>query len=54
MAVTEEIRSLAIARSSADEVKAVATEQGMRLLRDDGLERVKQGVTSIAEVARVT
>ena len=54
MAVTEEIRSLAIARSSADEVKAVATEQGMRLLREDGLERVKQGVTSVAEVARVT
>jgi type IV pilus assembly protein PilB len=27
---------------------------GMRRLRDDGLEKVKQGRTSIAEVARVT
>ena len=27
---------------------------GMRRLRDDGLEKVKQGRTSIAEVSRVT
>jgi len=26
----------------------------MRLLRDDGLEKVRLGVTSIAEVARVS
>ena len=31
----------------------VAVAQGMRRLRDDGLEKVKQGRTSIAEVARV-
>jgi len=29
-------------------------EQGMRRLRADGFDKVKQGVTSIAEVARVT
>ena len=34
--------------------RAVAVEQGMRPLRDDGFEQVKHGVTSIAEVARVT
>ena len=28
--------------------------EGMRRLRDDGLEKVRQGRTSIAEVARVT
>jgi len=28
--------------------------QGMRLLRDDGLEKVRLGMTSIAEVTRVT
>jgi type IV pilus assembly protein PilB len=27
---------------------------GMRRLREDGLEKVRLGVTSIAEVARVT
>jgi type IV pilus assembly protein PilB len=54
MTVTDEIRKLAIARASADQIGAVAVEQGMTRLREDGLEKVKQGRTSIAEVARVT
>jgi type IV pilus assembly protein PilB len=54
MPVTEEIRTLAIERSSADRVAAVAMRDGMRRLRDDGLDKVRHGVTSIAEVARVT
>jgi type IV pilus assembly protein PilB len=54
MTVTEEIRSLAIARASADRVAEVAVRNGMRRLRDDGLEKARQGRTSIAEVSRVT
>src|SRR3954453_2732200 len=54
MPVTEEIRTLAIERASADRVAAVAMRDGMRRLRDDGLDKVRHGVTSIAEVARVT
>ncbi len=54
MVLSDEIRSLAIERKSADEIMQVAVEQGMRRLRDDGFDKVKQGVTSIAEVARVT
>ena len=54
MTVTEEIRSLAIGRASADRVAEVAVRNGMRRLRDDGLEKVRQGRTSIAEVSRVT
>jgi type IV pilus assembly protein PilB len=54
MTVSDEIRKLAIARASADQIGAVAVEQGMTRLREDGLEKVKQGRTSIAEVARVT
>jgi type IV pilus assembly protein PilB len=54
MAITEEIRELAIERSSADRIAMVAVKQGMRRLREDGLEKVRQGRTSIAEVARVT
>ena len=34
-------------------IKAVAVEQGMITLRDDGLEKVRLGLTSIEEVARV-
>ena len=54
MTVTDEIRKLAIQRASADQIGAVAVQQGMTRLREDGLEKVKQGRTSIAEVARVT
>ena len=54
MTVSEEIRSLAIERSSADRIRAVAVREGMRLLRDDGLDKVRLGLTSIAEVTRVT
>jgi type IV pilus assembly protein PilB len=54
MAITEEIRELAIERASADRIAMVAVKQGMRRLREDGLAKVRQGRTSIAEVARVT
>jgi type IV pilus assembly protein PilB len=53
MNVTSEVRSLALERRSADELREVAVRQGMRRLRDDGLEKVRQGVTSMAEIARV-
>ncbi|MEA2358249.1 MAG: type pilus assembly protein PilB [Solirubrobacteraceae bacterium] len=54
MSVNEEIRDLIIERASADRIAAVAVRNGMRRLRQDGLDKVKHGRTSIAEVARVT
>jgi type IV pilus assembly protein PilB len=54
MTITDEIRKLAIERTSADVIAEVAVRDGMRRLRDDGLEKVRLGRTSIAEVARVT
>jgi type IV pilus assembly protein PilB len=54
MTVTDEIRKLALARATGPEIADVAVRQGMRLLRDDGIEKVRNGLTSIAEVTRVT
>jgi type IV pilus assembly protein PilB len=54
MPVSEEIRSLSLARSPSDQIAAVAVREGMRRLREDGLEKVKAGLTSMAEIARVT
>jgi len=54
MEINEEIRSLTIARAPAEQLAQVAIANGMRRLREDGLEKVQQGRTSIAEVARVT
>jgi type IV pilus assembly protein PilB len=54
MIVSEEIRRLVLARAPADEIADVACREGMRRLRDDGFEKVKAGLTSLAEVARVS
>jgi type IV pilus assembly protein PilB len=54
MVLTEEIRKLVLERAPANQIAAAATQAGMRRLREDGLEKVKQGRTSIAEVVRVT
>jgi type IV pilus assembly protein PilB len=53
MPMTEEIERLTVERASADAIKAVAVQQGMMTLRDDGLEKVRMGLTSLEEVARV-
>jgi type IV pilus assembly protein PilB len=54
MPITDEIRDLTVERAPAEEVRKIAVAQGMRPLRADGFEKVKNGITSIAEVARVT
>ncbi len=54
MTMSDEIRSLALARAAAEQIATVAVQEGMRRLREDGLEKVKSGLTSMAEVARVT
>jgi type IV pilus assembly protein PilB len=54
MVVSEEIRSLAISRASADVIAEAAIRAGMRRLRDEGLDKVRAGLTSFAELARVT
>jgi len=54
MTMNEEIRSLVLQRAPADEIARLAMREGMRRLRDDGFEKVKAGLTSLAEVARVT
>ena len=53
MVTSDEIRELIVQRASADEIRKVAITQGMLPLRQDGLEKVRLGVTSIEEVTRV-
>jgi type IV pilus assembly protein PilB len=53
MTISPEVRTLTLERRAAEEIADVAVAQGMRRLRDDGLVKVQQGKTSIAEVARV-
>ena len=54
MSLSDEIRRLTIERASAAEVRQVAVREGMRTLRDDGLDKVRLGITSLSELSRVT
>jgi type IV pilus assembly protein PilB len=54
MRMSDEIKSLTVSRAAESEIAAVAREQGMLSLREDGLTKVRAGVTSIEEVARIS
>ena len=51
--MSPEIQALALERSPAEAIRDVAVREGMMRLRDDGLQKVRQGRTSMAEIARV-
>jgi type IV pilus assembly protein PilB len=53
MIVSEAIRRLTVERKSSDEIARVAQAEGMKMLREDGIDKVLEGMTSIEEVARV-
>lgn len=49
----EEIRSLVISKASSNVIKAAAIKKGMKTLKDSGMEKVMQGITTLEEVIRV-
>jgi type IV pilus assembly protein PilB len=54
MTVSEEIRALTLQRAASEQIAVVAMREGMRRMREDGLEKVKSGITTMSEVSRVT
>ncbi|MFZ2196715.1 MAG: ATPase, T2SS/T4P/T4SS family [Thermodesulfovibrionales bacterium] len=52
--IGSEIRDLIMSRATSKEIKDKAIAMGMRTLRQDGIEKVKRGLTTIDEVLRVT
>jgi type IV pilus assembly protein PilB len=54
LTVSEPIRALILERASVDAMVEVAEGEGMRRLRENGLEKVRDGTTSIAEIERMT
>jgi len=54
MPISDELRELVLEGASANEVKKTAIRLGMNTLRRSGLNKVKEGTTSIEEVLRVT
>ena len=53
MTMTDTLRRLILERASQDDLRAEARRLGMTTLREDGLDKIRQGITSIPEVLRV-
>jgi type IV pilus assembly protein PilB len=51
--VTNEMRELIIRRASSAEIKELAIKQGMHTLRQEGIDKILEGTTSVEEVLRV-
>ena len=54
MVFNEELRRLSARKASSDEIKTTAKHFGMKMLRDDGMQKVEQHLTSAEEIIRVT
>ena len=53
MAMDDDIERMTVERASSTQISTVAIDHGMRLLREDGLLKASQGVTSLDEIFRV-
>ncbi len=51
--VTDTIKDLIVKKENAVNIQKKAQEEGMTLMVEDGIEKAKQGITSIEEVLRV-
>jgi type IV pilus assembly protein PilB len=54
MPITESIRRLIIKRASANVIKNQAVAEGMKTLRMVGIDKAREGITTLEEVYRVT
>jgi general secretion pathway protein E len=54
MELNDEIRKLIMSNADASQITHAAIRNGMRQLREDGWEKISEGVTTPDEVMRVT
>jgi type IV pilus assembly protein PilB len=54
MKMSERIKDMTVAQKPESEIAAAAVEEGMLTLREDGVDKVRRGLTSLEEVLRVT
>jgi type IV pilus assembly protein PilB len=54
MRMSERLKEMVVVQASEAEISAVAREEGMLTLREDGVAKVRAGLTSVEEVVRVT
>ncbi len=51
--VDDEIKKLILKKSSSDDIMKAAVKKGTRTLLENGIEKIKEGITSIQEILRV-
>ena len=54
MPISEELRGLILRNAPTAEIREIALAQGMKTLRQNALQKVIEGVTTVEEVLRVT
>lgn len=54
MVLEKELRAVVQAGKSSDEIREAARKAGMKLLWEDGIEKVQQGITTIEELGKAT
>ena len=54
LTMDDDLRELIINRAPINEIKEMASKNGMRTLFNDGMIKVEKGITTITEVLRVT
>ncbi len=54
MEITDDVKELVLSGATAVELRRKAMEEGMITLRQSGLQKIKEGVTTIEEVVRET
>jgi type IV pilus assembly protein PilB len=54
MTPDEKIRNAVISKSSTDEIRKLALAAGMTTLKEDGIRKIREGLTTVEEVLRVT
>jgi len=52
--VTEELRAVIIQRKPANEIKNLALQQGMRTLRQNAIDKARQGLSTLEEALAIT
>jgi type IV pilus assembly protein PilB len=54
MAISEEIKDAILQGASVNEMKELGRKHGMKTLREAGLQKIREGMTTIPEIMRVT
>jgi len=54
LVVDDDLRRLILTNADSNKIREMATRHGMKTLLEDGIEKVKAGITTLSEVLRVT